>query len=166
MELLIGCGARREKKIFSGSKDWNHLVTLDIEPSHKPDIVHDLNNLPYPFDDNQFAEIHAYEVLEHTGRQGDLRFFFGQFDEFHRILKPNGVLCGTCPRHDHVWAWSDPGHTRVITAHTLTFLDRDAYGDIGNSPMADYRPLFKSHFKLDWHQVGDVSTYFVLRAVK
>ena len=29
-----------------------------------------------PFGDDAFDEIHAYEVLEHTGRQGDWRFFF------------------------------------------------------------------------------------------
>jgi hypothetical protein len=65
-ELLIGCGNDRKKKVrFSEVPDeWTNLTTLDIDPEAKPDVVHDLNVLPYPFEDNQFTEIHAYEVLE------------------------------------------------------------------------------------------------------
>ena len=40
MELLIGCGSRRDKMIGTG--EWSKLVTLDLEPSHHPDVVWDL----------------------------------------------------------------------------------------------------------------------------
>ena len=89
MELLIGAGNNRDKKITFKDipSEWSgELVTLDIDPECNPDIIHDLNDLPMPFDDDMFDEIHAYEVLEHTGRQGDWLFFFNQFSEFWRIL--------------------------------------------------------------------------------
>jgi predicted SAM-dependent methyltransferase len=88
-ELLIGCGSRREKLIFfEGKKEWENVTTLDINQDHMPDIVWDLHNIPLPFEENSFDEIHAYEVLEHTGKQGDYQFFFDQFSDFWRILKP------------------------------------------------------------------------------
>ena len=98
-ELLIGCGGNHRKQLFIDNKrDWENLVTLDINPDHKPDVVWDLMNIPLPFFDNLFSELHAYEVLEHTGQQGDYQFFFAQFSDFWRILKPNGLLMGSCPQ--------------------------------------------------------------------
>ena len=74
MELLIGCGSNRAKKLsVQGRSEWVGLVTLDHEPRHKPDVVYDLAHLPLPFDDNSADEIHAYECLEHVGAQGDYK---------------------------------------------------------------------------------------------
>ena len=73
-------------------REWVNLVTLDIDPNCNPDIICDLNELPYPFKDNTFNEIHGYEVLEHCGTQGDYQYFFAQFTEFWRILKPEGMF--------------------------------------------------------------------------
>lgn len=148
-ELLIGAGNDWRKKcvLQDTPADWTHLTTLDIDPSAKPHVVHDLNVLPLPFEDNQFDEVHAYEVLEHTGRQGDWRFFFDQFAEFYRILKPGGVFVATVPCWDSVWAWADPGHTRVIAPQTLIFLNREEYGQIGRTTMTDYRPWLRCDFE-------------------
>ncbi len=104
-ELPIGCGSKYVKAIhFNERPHRNNLVTLDINRDHRPDVVWDLNPLPLPFADNSFDEIHAYEVLEHTGVQGDYRFFFAQFSDFWRILKPGGVLIGTVPLPTSPWA--------------------------------------------------------------
>jgi hypothetical protein len=49
-ELLIGCGARRVKDVRIGNNaEWSELVTLDINPEHKPDVIHDLQDIPLPF---------------------------------------------------------------------------------------------------------------------
>ena len=174
MELLIGCGNDIRKKVFFKEipKDWVELVTLDWDeslprcgsPNH---VVHDLNNLPYPFDDNTFDEIHGLEVLEHCGRQGDWRFFFDQFYEFWRILKPSGYFVATVPMWDSKWAWGDPGHTRVINEGSLIFLQQSEYAkQIGKTAMADYRPWYKGDFELSaMSEQGDTFA-FVLRAIK
>lgn len=164
MELLIGSGNRHEK--VWGGADWRRLVTLDIDPGVKPDVVHDLNDLPLPFDDGQFDEIHCVDVLEHTGRQGDWRFFFAQWDDFWRVLRPGGTFNCVAPRCDSVWAWGDPGHTRVILEEQLTYLVRPYYAQVGQTPMTDYRGYFVSDWDITRREYTDHHLKFQLRAVK
>lgn len=168
-ELLLGCGSRRDKDVTFEqiSKDWSNLVTLDLIADHKPDVVHDLNTLPYPFADNEFDEIHAYEVLEHLGRQGDWRFFFDQFSEMWRILKPGGYLVGSCPMWDQEWAWGDPGHTRLITPKMLGFLEQRFYGvEVGKTSASDYRSVYKADFEILGIKERGPQFFFVLQAKK
>src|SRR3954466_4459436 len=148
-ELLLGSGNRLEKQIhFEGvPKTFQNLTRLDIDPDCKPDVLWDLNNLPLPFADNSFDEIHAIDILEHTGQQGDWKFFFAQFSEFYRILKPGGYICGACPAWDSPWLWGDPGHSRLISKHSFIFLDQEAYQQIGSTPMTDYRHVWKGDFQ-------------------
>lgn len=168
-ELLIGCGNNRAKRIKHGDvhSDWQNLTTLDIDPSCKPDVVWDMNVLPYPFEDGTFDEIHAYECLEHCGKQGDWRFFFDQFTELHRILKPDGLLCATVPMWDSPWAWADPGHTRVIPKESLYLLHQGLYDDeVGKTSLTDYRPFYKADFQLVALNEAEHQLGFILKAVK
>ena len=50
------------------------------------DVVHDLNTIPYPFEDNSIDEIHFYHVLEHLDNP------IKKLEEIHRILKVGGKL--------------------------------------------------------------------------
>ncbi len=165
-ELLIGCGANREKRLHTvGAEEWSGLITLDNNLDHKPDVLWDLMQMPLPFADNEFDEIHAYEVLEHTGAQGDYRFFFAQWSEFWRIMKPNGLFFGTVPSLNSIWAWGDPSHTRVIPPAQFNFLNQEYYKNVGSTPMSDFRSIYKADLKLGALEEGE-STKFVLQAHK
>jgi hypothetical protein len=75
-ELLLGAGHDRQKRIWlQDDSKFKNLVTLDINPDAKPSVIFDLELTTLPFKANLFNEIHAYEVLEHVGKQGDWRFF-------------------------------------------------------------------------------------------
>ena len=166
-ELLIGCGSARDKRLTcDGTNEWTNLTTLDYNADHNPNVVHDLMQLPYPFADNTFDEIHAYEVLEHTGAQGDYKFFFAQFSELHRILKPNGHLLATCPSRTSVWALGDPSHTRVMQKEQLIFLDQDNYKQVGISSMSDFRGIYKADFQVLMAEDHTDQLLFILRAKK
>ena len=166
-ELLIGCGNRRDKLAWVGRDKFENLTTLDISESCNPDVVWDLCDIPLPFDDNTFDEIHAYEVLEHTGAQGDYEFFFRQFSDFHRILKPGGELIGICPAWNSEDAWGDPSHTRVLAPMTLLFLSQKEYANrVGSTPMSDFRYMYKADFDIIHSQIKDQKFLFGLKARK
>lgn len=165
-ELLIGAGSRREKAIqFDAIPPvFQNVTTLDVFAEHAPDVVHDLNVLPYPFEYAAFDEIHAYEVLEHCGTQGDYRFFFAQFSEFWRILKPAGYFCASVPLWDNEWAWGDPGHTRIIAPKSLMFLEQDFYREqVGKTAASDYRPVYKADFRTIAMRESGPQLFFVLQ---
>ena len=167
-ELLIGCGRMHDKRLMvNGLKDWENLTTLDFNADHKPDVVHDLEVLPLPFENDSFDEIHAYEVLEHTGYQGDWKFFFAQFSDFWRILKPDGLLFATCPSHKSIWAWGDPSHKRVLTLGTLVFLSQGEYEkQIGKTNMSDFRFCYKADFESKLGTDDGEALKFVIQAKK
>lgn len=165
VELLIGCGNSRVKMLDANrSNEWKGLYTLDMDASCNPDVVWNLEEFPLPFENETFEEIHAYQVLEHTGKQGDWKFFFAQFAEFWRILKPGGKFYATVPMWDSEWAWGDPGHTRLITAGTLVFLSKEEYAkQIGKTNMTDYRMTWKHDFHIDGVQETNGHLCFVLK---
>lgn len=79
-KLNIGCG----KDLRDG------YINIDIV-DYGGNVVHDLNKVPYPFEDNTFDEILASHVMEH------LNNFNSTVTELHRILKPNGILTVYAP---------------------------------------------------------------------
>jgi hypothetical protein len=169
VELLLGSGSSRDKRIVvpGRPKDWEKLVTVDYVGSHKPDVLHDLNVTPWPFEDNQFSEVHAYEILEHLGSQGDYHSFFLHFSEIWRVLQDKGVLCATVPDWKSMWAWGDPGHTRVINPGSLVFLDQTEYAkQVGVTPMSDYRDVWKGDFERIGQQTRGENFVFCLEAHK
>ena len=168
-ELLIGCGSAQDKRLAlrGEGEGWTNLTTLDHNGDHNPDHIWDLENLPLPFGDDEFDEIHAYEVLEHTGRQGDWRFFFAQWSEFWRILRPGGRFYATVPAPTSPWAWGDPSHTRVVPAESLIFLSQAEYErQVGKTPMSDFRFVYKADFEIVKSRTDPNTHAFILRAIK
>lgn len=150
--LLLGCGHDRRKKVYHPPhSEWvQPLVTLDFSPLVKADFVHDLEDFPWPFKDEEFNEIGAFDVLEHFGRQGDWRRWFKDMGEIHRILKPNGTFHCLVPVGRD--ALADPGHTRFIHRNHFVFLNQQQYDlnlKAGN-PMTDYRWYWKLNFEIEY----------------
>lgn len=72
LKLNLGCGDKRMAG-FVGVDAYGY-----------PDVVHDLNTFPYPWDDNSVDEIQMHHALEHIPN------WWGAFVECARILKPGG----------------------------------------------------------------------------
>jgi hypothetical protein len=168
MELLIGCGNARIKKLsVPGRETWRDLVTLDISAKSGADMLWDLNKLPLPFKDNSMEEIHAYDVLEHCGRLGDWQFFFDQFADFHRILTNGGLFFGTVPDCGTHNTWGDPGHTRSFSLISFVFLSQQQYSEqVGHTSMTDYREYYKADFDIRHLCQSPMGIEFILKARK
>jgi SAM-dependent methyltransferase len=159
--LLLGTtpdrkNPKRVKFPLSPEDYFEDPFTLDIQ-GEKTDkhTVFDLENLhadgALPFVDGMFDEIHAYEILEHYGMQGDYKSFFHEFGEFHRVLKPGGIMAISVPMWDSPWSIGDPGHCRVFAKQSFAFLTEDHYDQISEergSSCTDYRSLIKGWWKL------------------
>jgi predicted SAM-dependent methyltransferase len=166
-ELVLGCGSRIKKDLYlQYFQEFENPVTLDINPDHKPDIVHDLRVHPLPFFDNEFDEIHVYDVLEHLAYQGDYEFFFKEFNEYWRILKRGGHIFGSVPQIGTKWAMGDPSHKRVIQAENLAFLSQDFYKQVGTTKCSDFRYIYKANFKIVYQEYKNETLLFIMEAIK
>jgi SAM-dependent methyltransferase len=162
-ELLLGCGNSREKRVVIHGipMEFQNPTCLDIQPP--ADVIHDLNDPILPFEDEFFDEIACYEVLEHLGTQGDHKFFFEQFSEFHRVLKPNGYFLGTVPMWTSPWAFGDPSHRRVMPKHMFGFLSQKQYDQVGTTPCTDFRGIWKKDFKVIGFRESEHTLEFALQ---
>lgn len=81
------------------------------------DVVHDLRQFPWPFDDGQFDEVYMKDVLEH------LPDTIKTMEELYRITKPEAKVYITVPYWNSVTAHGDPTHVRLFTEDTFSFFD-------------------------------------------
>ena len=167
-ELLIGCGSNWDKRLTAdGTRTFDNLVTLDYNADHNPDLVWDLTSGNTPLLDNSFDEIHAYEVLEHLGQQGDYKFFFKLFADFWRVLKPNGHFLATFPSRHSVWAWGDPSHTKIVQAEQFIFLCQPNYtASVGVNSMSDFRNIYKADFDIVVAEDNKETVNMIIKAIK
>jgi SAM-dependent methyltransferase len=172
-ELLLGCGRTRDKRLVCPNnmqQAWLGLVTCDISPDVDADVVMNLEGgEEWPWDDDYFDEVHAYEVLEHLGRQGDVVRFFSTFADIYRVLKPGGFLAATVPSRFSPWLWADPGHTRAILPESLHFLKQETYAQCDGlhpTAMSDYRPIWSGDFDIIRSDDDKRLHRFILQAVK
>ena len=103
IKLNLGCGS----KILLG------YTNIDKFDTYKPDIVHDLEKFPYPFEDNSVNEILLSHVLEHVGQNPDV--FNNIIKEFYRICVHGAIINIIVPHPRHDDFISDPTHVRPIT---------------------------------------------------
>lgn len=102
MKLNLGCGSDYVKG----------YVNVDRVPGIA-DVVHDLNEFPYPWPDNAADEILMRHVLEHIE---DIRKVM---DELWRILKPGGRLIIYVPHFSHFQALTHPEHRHAFHYNSL-----------------------------------------------
>lgn len=100
----------------SGHKKLPGAINLDITDRTSPDVVHDLDLRPWPFPDDTFREIHAYDVLEH------LRDVIATLEEIHRISKPGARVLITVPHFSSANAFTDPTHKRFFGVDSFSYV--------------------------------------------
>lgn len=112
IKLNLGCGAKR----LDG---W---VNVDKYPAMNPDMIHDLESLPWPWPDDSVDEVVMSHVLEHLGQE--TRVFLGIMQEIYRICRHDAVIHVVVPHPRHDDFINDPTHVRPITPEVMSLFDR------------------------------------------
>jgi len=109
MILHLGCG---DKPTLN-----QPAVNVDARPLRGVDVVHDLNDLPWPWEDGKFGKVDATDILEH------LDDVVVVVDEIWRVLEPGGMLWIRGP-HQFGRNWlMDPTHQRAFNEFSFDYLD-------------------------------------------
>jgi SAM-dependent methyltransferase len=107
---------REKLNLGCGLKHLPDAVNLDITPETQPDVVHDLNRLPWPFANEQFREIQAFDCLEH------LDDFIAVMEEIHRVCRDGAVVRLTVPHFSCANAFTDPTHRRHFGYFSMDYV--------------------------------------------
>lgn len=124
--LNLGCG---HKKVAGA-------VNLDVTAATSPDVVHNLDTRPWPFEDSTFREVFAFDVIEH------LDDFLGAMEEIHRVCKNGALVFIQVPHFSSRNAYTDPTHRRFFGAASMDYLSADH--ELGFYTEARFRVLQSS----------------------
>jgi SAM-dependent methyltransferase len=91
--LDIGCGTN---KVVGA-------IGMDVNPRTAADVIHDLDDLPYPFAADEFDEVIGRHVIEHV------RDPMAVMCELHRITRNGGVVKLVAPH------WTNPDFATDLT---------------------------------------------------
>jgi 2-polyprenyl-3-methyl-5-hydroxy-6-metoxy-1,4-benzoquinol methylase len=145
--LEFGAGTGTLAKQLAVSHPGGTMTCADIRP--RPDslpstiswLEADLNN-PIPVPDHSFDSIISTEVIEHLENPRAI------FREFHRLLRPEGVLIVTTPNQESVRSIAG----LLMGGHFVAFL--------GRSYPAHITALLRKDFQRICHETGFVPPEF------
>ena len=104
-KLNIGCGKFKKEG----------YTNVDGYANFRPDVLHDLDVIPYPFKDNSFDLIEADHVLEHLNQP------FHVLRELYRISKDNGTIVIRVPHFSR--GFSHPEHRNGFDVSLPSYFD-------------------------------------------
>lgn len=117
----------------SGNDPKEGHVNVDMLERNDVDVVHNLMNFPYPFEDNSASHIKAIDVIEHLDHYTDDKkpAIMEFMRECHRILQDGGELYIQTPSWDSDLFKIDITHVRGFHEQSFDFFDKDTwYGQI------------------------------------
>jgi predicted SAM-dependent methyltransferase len=104
--LDLGCGRKKR----------TGAIGVDVISNESVDVVHDLNNTPWPFSDNEFDDILLDNSLEH------LHDIVQTMEEIWRICGPGAHVTINVPYFRSHYA-VDPTHRHYFCSHSFNYFD-------------------------------------------
>ncbi len=108
--------ATRKLNVGSGAFKKEGYLNVDVDARFNPDILHDLDRIPYPFKENAFSLIEADHVLEH------LKHPFETIREMHRLTEQGGHIVIRVPHFSR--GFSHPDHKCGFDVSLPYYFDR------------------------------------------
>lgn len=147
MKLNLGCG---DNKLES-------YVNADV--IGEPDVKHDLESFPWPWEDNSANEILCRHVLEHVGRDFDV--FVRVIQELYRVGKDGASVVIIVPPPSHDDFYSDPTHVRAVTQDTMALFSLAKNREAIENNFGDSRLAIKHKVNFDVVEVqGIIDDWF------
>jgi SAM-dependent methyltransferase len=101
MQVDLCCGNKKRKEAFG----------VDFVPGPKIDLVHDLDQAPWPLKDNSADDIFCEHGFEHV------RDTVAFIRECHRVLRPDGILKIIVPHFSSRDSYANTTHLRHLSAY-------------------------------------------------
>ena len=99
----------------AGDKAVEGRVNVDVVPLPGIDVVHDLDEHPWPWRNGEATEIHALHIFEHVADP------LGFMQQCWRVLESGGWLHVEVPHWQSRNAFTDPTHRRFCTEDTFRY---------------------------------------------
>ncbi|HQW58260.1 MAG TPA: class I SAM-dependent methyltransferase [Gammaproteobacteria bacterium] len=121
-------------EIGAGQMKRPGVMSLDLNSLVNPDIVHDLDNMPWPIPDASFDAIYMFSVIEHL--LNPLKVI----EECHRVLKPNGKLFLLTPHFSSTASYTDLTHRWHFSSRSFDYfvVDMPIHADYGFYSVAHF----------------------------
>lgn len=150
VKLDLGCGKNKHPD----------CIGVDIAPGEGIDVVHDLEQYPWPFESDSVDEVIISHYIEHTK---DLIAFM---NELGRIMKKGGRCVITAPYYTSMRAWQDPTHTRAISEATFIYYNKEwrEREKLDHYPITcDFDYSYGFVYAGDWQQRSEEAKAFASR---
>ena len=150
MKLDIACGQNKQEG-FTG---------VDIVACEGVDVVHNLEQYPWPFENESVDEAFCSHYVEHTVCL--MKFM----DEVYRILKPGGKLTVVSPYYNSIRCWQDPTHTRAISEASFLYFNKDwrVQNKLDHYPInCDFDFTYGYSLTPDWASRSEEARNFAIR---
>ncbi|HKV41592.1 MAG TPA: class I SAM-dependent methyltransferase [Blastocatellia bacterium] len=136
--LDIGCGVNK----IPGA------IGMDVNPRTDADVIHDLDQPPYPFADDEFDVVVGRHVIEHVQDPMEV------MAELHRITRAGGIVKLLTPHWTNPdWA-SDLTHRNHLNSYSFRILeDGPAHGPAYTSVRFHIRHANVTLLKI-WRWIG------------
>lgn len=147
IKLDLGCGENKQ----------NGYVGIDIRKLESVDIVHDIQQVPYPLPDNCCSTILASHIIEHINPSNF--GFIKVMNELWRIMAIGGELMIAMPYGLSYGFIQDPTHVNPCNEATFQYFDP-------KFPLYNiYKPKpweIKKGFPV-WNQTGNMNIVLIKR---
>ena len=120
LDQLALPGRARVLDIGCGTNKVPGALGMDFNPRSVADVIHDLDDLPYPFADDEFDEVIGRHVIEHV------REPMAVMCELHRITRNGGIVKLVAPHWTNPDFATDLAHRNHLNSYSFRNLTEGA----------------------------------------